>query len=284
MTTLPSDAVLKELRAFGLSYPGAHTKSPWPDHVDLAVDDKTFAYLSVEGEPLSISCKLPETNETALLMPYAEPTAYGLGNSGWVTAKFPAEDMPPVDVLKVWLDESYRAQAPKRRLATLAAHGGVAAKLAQDAAKQAALTDKAEKDEKIEKAAKATTNGKAKTDDKRPRALKTAPTKSAKNGKAAVASHVTPENKENKSPAATSGKTAAAKRGGKAAVETVAASSGKNGKAAKQVKETKPVKEAKNAKAAKSSKAAVASKPAKGKLSKDKPAKGKPAKKSGKRA
>jgi hypothetical protein len=46
--------VLKELRSFGLAYPGAHTKSPWPGHLDLAVHDKTFAYLSIEGDPFSI--------------------------------------------------------------------------------------------------------------------------------------------------------------------------------------------------------------------------------------
>ena len=55
-----TDLALEELRAFGLTYPGAHTKSPWPGHLDLAVNDKTFAYLSVAGEPFSIGCKLPE--------------------------------------------------------------------------------------------------------------------------------------------------------------------------------------------------------------------------------
>ena len=56
-----SDAALKELRAYGLAYPGAHTKSPWPGHMDLAVKDKTFAYLSLEGEPKDISCKFPKS-------------------------------------------------------------------------------------------------------------------------------------------------------------------------------------------------------------------------------
>ena len=41
-TKRPTDAVVKELREFGLAYPGAHTKSPWPGHLDLAVKDKTF--------------------------------------------------------------------------------------------------------------------------------------------------------------------------------------------------------------------------------------------------
>src|SRR5438552_6173635 len=84
-----ADAALKELRGFGLAYPGAHTKSPWPGHLDLAVKDKTFAYLSVEGEPFSISCKLPHSCTMALGFPNAKPTAYGLGKSGWVSVGFP---------------------------------------------------------------------------------------------------------------------------------------------------------------------------------------------------
>lgn len=115
-----TDAILKELRAFGLAYPGAHTKSPWPGHLDLAVKDKTFAYLSIEGEPLKISCKLPRSNGLALALPFCEPTGYGLGKSGWVSASF-AEHAPDVDMLKAWIDESYRAQAPKKLVAQLGA-------------------------------------------------------------------------------------------------------------------------------------------------------------------
>lgn len=119
MPPSPSDSVLKELRAFGLSFPGAHTKAPWPDHMDLAVNNKTFAYLSVEGEPLSISCKLPWSSATALILPFVEPTAYGLGDSGWVTARFSEDELPPLDTLKAWVDESYRAQAPKRLISRI---------------------------------------------------------------------------------------------------------------------------------------------------------------------
>ena len=119
-----TDAVLKELRAFGLAYPGAHTKSPWPGHLDLAVNDKTFAYLSLEGEPLGISCKLPRSRDVALMLPFASPTGYGLGKSGWVSARFEGGEEPPVDMLKEWIDESYRAQAPKRLVAALDAGDG----------------------------------------------------------------------------------------------------------------------------------------------------------------
>jgi len=125
-TNLKSDAAVKQLRAFGLAYPGAHTKSPWPGHMDLAVKDKTFAYLSVEGEPLKLSCKLPRSSELALMFPFATPTPYGLGKAGWVTAQFAAGDEPPVELLQAWIDESYRAQAPKKLVTTLDA--GAAAK------------------------------------------------------------------------------------------------------------------------------------------------------------
>ena len=109
-----SDAILAELRAFGLSYPGAHSKSPWPDHDDLAVNDKTFAYLPAAGQPFSLSVKLPYTGEVALELPYAKPTAYGLGKSGWVSFAPGPGEIPGLDQLKDWIDESYRAQAPKK--------------------------------------------------------------------------------------------------------------------------------------------------------------------------
>lgn len=124
----PHDPFLKQLREFGLAYPGAHTKSPWPGHLDLAVNDKTFAYLSIEGEPMKISCKLPKTQGAALMLPFTEPTGYGLGKSGWVSAQFKDEDVPPLSMLKQWVDESYRAQAPKKLVAQLATGGEAPAK------------------------------------------------------------------------------------------------------------------------------------------------------------
>lgn len=117
---------MAELRAFGLTYPGAHTKSPWPGHLDLAVKDKTFAYLSAPGDPFKISCKLPQSSEEALTLPFTSPTPYGLGKSGWVTAEL-SEGSVPVELFKAWIDESYRAQAPKRLVAGLGQGGGEAA-------------------------------------------------------------------------------------------------------------------------------------------------------------
>jgi hypothetical protein len=96
--------------------------------MDLAVKDKTFAYLSIEGEPFSIGCKLPHSGAAALMLPFAKPTEYGLGKSGWVTATFAEDDKLPIEMLKSWIDESYRAQAPKRLVASLAPESGASEK------------------------------------------------------------------------------------------------------------------------------------------------------------
>ena len=115
------DTVHRQLKAFGLAFPGAHSKSPWPEHDDLAVKDKTFAFMSVAGQPLSISCKIPASRAEVLKHPFSQPTGYGLGKSGWVTMKFGAGDTPPVDLLKRCILESYRAVAPKKLVAQLEA-------------------------------------------------------------------------------------------------------------------------------------------------------------------
>ena len=105
--------IIDALRQWGLTLPGAHLKSPWPDHADLAVNDKTFAYLS-SRDAFEVSVKLRYTAEVALELPFASPTAYGLGKSGWVSFAPDAEAIPDMAQLREWIEESYRAQAPKK--------------------------------------------------------------------------------------------------------------------------------------------------------------------------
>ncbi|HEX8661970.1 MAG TPA: MmcQ/YjbR family DNA-binding protein [Brevundimonas sp.] len=112
----PADAA-DQLRAFGLTYPEVALKSPWPGHADLTVKDKTFAYLSVAGEPFSLSCKLPFSAGEALAMSFVTPTGYGLGKSGWATASWPDDVEDPMALFRSWIDESYRAQVPKKLIA-----------------------------------------------------------------------------------------------------------------------------------------------------------------------
>ena len=108
------ETVVAELRAWGLRLPGAHGKSPWPDHDDLAVKDKTFAYLPPNGGAFTLSVKLPYTGYEALQLPFAQPTGYGLGKSGWVSFTPSEDDIPDIEQLKSWVEESYRAQAPRK--------------------------------------------------------------------------------------------------------------------------------------------------------------------------
>ncbi len=121
MARVKSDAVLAELKAYGLAFPGAHEKAPWPGHNDVAVKDKTFVYLNAPGEPLGIGCKLPSSSNVALMLPWVKPMEYGMGKSGWVSATPPADQPAPIEMFKAWIDESYRAQAPKKLVAQLGA-------------------------------------------------------------------------------------------------------------------------------------------------------------------
>jgi predicted DNA-binding protein (MmcQ/YjbR family) len=114
---------MEALRAWGLTLPGAHSKSPWEGHDDLAVNDKTFAYLGT-GDEFSLGVKLPYTSEVALDLQFASPMSYGLGKWGWVSFRPADADIPALDELKEWVEESYRAQAPRKLVKELDAREG----------------------------------------------------------------------------------------------------------------------------------------------------------------
>ena len=104
-----------ELREFALALPGAREDHPWGESV-AKVGKKVFVFFGKpDGEGCGgFSVKLPESGEDALELPFCEPTGYGLGKSGWVTASFPKGKKPPLDLLEEWIEESYRAIAPKK--------------------------------------------------------------------------------------------------------------------------------------------------------------------------
>jgi predicted DNA-binding protein (MmcQ/YjbR family) len=106
------------LRKHALGYPETREDFPWGERV-IKVRDKVFLFLGRGDTGLTLSVKLPHSGILALGLPFASPTAYGLGKSGWVTARFVAKDRPPVEALRQWVDESYRAVAPKRLVAAL---------------------------------------------------------------------------------------------------------------------------------------------------------------------
>jgi predicted DNA-binding protein (MmcQ/YjbR family) len=106
----------KTLRAYALRYPETREDFPWEGDRVIKVRNKIFVFLGDGG----IGVKLTHSNAAALGLPSARPMAYGLGRSGWVTIDLSKGRKPPADLLKAWIDESYRAVAPKTLVAQLA--------------------------------------------------------------------------------------------------------------------------------------------------------------------
>ncbi|HEV2851416.1 MAG TPA: MmcQ/YjbR family DNA-binding protein [Thermoanaerobaculia bacterium] len=121
MTGKPTEELRESeerLREIALSYPETYEEFPW-GHRAVKVRKKTFVFIAFSEEGLSLSTKLPLSGVAALALPFASPTEYGLGKSGWVTARFAPGDEVPLELLREWLDESYRAIAPKKLAARL---------------------------------------------------------------------------------------------------------------------------------------------------------------------
>jgi predicted DNA-binding protein (MmcQ/YjbR family) len=107
-------ALADELRAHALGLPEAWQDNPWDDWV-AKVRKKIFAFVSSgESDELRFSVKLPVSHEMALELPFTTPTGYGLGKAGWVSGKVTSDNLPPAEMLTAWIDESYRAVAPKK--------------------------------------------------------------------------------------------------------------------------------------------------------------------------
>jgi predicted DNA-binding protein (MmcQ/YjbR family) len=107
---------MPDLLAFALSLPEAWEDHPWGDTV-VKVRKKVFVFVGSDR----ITVKLAEAHEHALSIDGAEPTGYGLGKAGWVTV--PVAGVAE-DVLRDWIEESYRLVAPKRLVAELDERGG----------------------------------------------------------------------------------------------------------------------------------------------------------------
>ena len=114
-TTLRAGA---DLRKSALRYPEAKEDFPWGEHA-FKVKKKVFLFMRYDASLLSLSVKLPASQGAALMFPFAEPTGYGLGKAGWVTARFAKGSRPPLRLLGAWLAESYQAVAPRKLSALL---------------------------------------------------------------------------------------------------------------------------------------------------------------------
>jgi predicted DNA-binding protein (MmcQ/YjbR family) len=104
----------EKLRVFALRYPDVREDFPWGESA-FKVKDKVFVFTNVTKDALHLTVKLPRSREFALeCHAFTKPTGYGLGKAGWITAEFGPKDKPPLDILEAWIDESFRAIAPKK--------------------------------------------------------------------------------------------------------------------------------------------------------------------------
>ena len=112
---------LAGLRKFAFSLPGAYEEFPWGESV-AKVNKKVFVFMGravTRERGLTFTVKLPVSGAEALQLPFAEPTGYSLGKSGWVTAKFMPGQPAPLELILPWIEESYRAVAPRKLVAQL---------------------------------------------------------------------------------------------------------------------------------------------------------------------
>ncbi|MEU3845221.1 MmcQ/YjbR family DNA-binding protein [Streptomyces sp. NPDC028635] len=111
-----------KVRGFALSLPGAVEEFPWGETV-AKVNKKVFVFLGVDdgSHPMAVTVKLTDeaAHAHALASPGAEPAGYGLGRAGWVRVPLEEPGAPAAELLCDWVEESYRALAPKRLVAEL---------------------------------------------------------------------------------------------------------------------------------------------------------------------
>ncbi|HUG48348.1 MAG TPA: MmcQ/YjbR family DNA-binding protein [Candidatus Limnocylindria bacterium] len=105
------EAIRVRLREYALGLPEAWEDHPWGETV-AKVRKKVFVFLGSDGsaEP-RIWVKLAESQPLALSQPGVSPAGYNLGKSGWVDVRL--SDETPYEMLREWIDESYRAVAPR---------------------------------------------------------------------------------------------------------------------------------------------------------------------------
>ena len=116
MTT--TETAQSELLAFALGFPETWEDHPWGERV-VKVGKKVFVFFGLPSDRLHLWVKLPVSGPMALAQPFCRPATYGMGQHGWVAVDLAPEDEVPLDVLRDWVDESYRAIAPRRLVATL---------------------------------------------------------------------------------------------------------------------------------------------------------------------
>jgi len=107
------DTTIDQLEQFALSLPEAWADAPWGDRV-VKVAKKIFVFLSSPAaEQPRMTVKLPDSHDHGMSFEGSVLPGYGLGKHGWVTINVAAVPENEREVLFDFVEESYRAVAPK---------------------------------------------------------------------------------------------------------------------------------------------------------------------------
>ena len=100
----------QRIRELALSFPETYEDFPWGHPVFKVGDNKMFAGMSNEEDPVTLTVKLtPEEREIALHFAYVSVARY-VGRYGWITAAVTDEES--LENALEWLRESYWLNAP----------------------------------------------------------------------------------------------------------------------------------------------------------------------------
>ena len=116
MAAKKASRIAQAIRKHAMSYPETTEEFPWGESA-FKVKGKTFVFMRDDEDGTSFSVKLAASRAAALKLAGSEPTHYGMGAKGWVTILPTARSS--MKQLEAFIDESFRAVAPKRVLAAL---------------------------------------------------------------------------------------------------------------------------------------------------------------------
>lgn len=101
-----------ELESFALSLPEAWFDTPWDEDRVTKVRKQIFAFYGNQDAP-SIGVRLIASLDEAMSLPGASAMSYGMGEDGWTNIPIPGLDDSTIDTLHSYIEESFRAIAPK---------------------------------------------------------------------------------------------------------------------------------------------------------------------------
>lgn len=99
------DTLERRLREYALSLPGS---AEWGKRF-IRSQGGIFVSIRQLNGALEVGVKLPVSSEMALTLPFVQPAGRNLGPAGWVVALFEPGQSPDIELLKEWIEQSYRA-------------------------------------------------------------------------------------------------------------------------------------------------------------------------------